>query len=69
MPHNWIPNSSPDVKKELMRELGISDVLELFSDVPAKIILNRNLSVGFGKPLTEYEMRRLFNDIVSKNRV
>ena len=69
MPHNWIPNSSPDIKKELMRELGISDVLELFSDVPAKIILNRNLSVGFGKPLTEYEVRRLFNDIVSKNRV
>jgi len=69
MPHNWIPNSSPDIKKELMRELGISDVLELFSDVPAKIILNRNLSVGFGKPLTEYEVRRLFNDIISKNRV
>lgn len=69
MPHSWIPNSSPDVKKELMRELGISNVLELFNDVPTKIILNRNLSVGFGKPLTEYEVKRLFNELISKNRL
>lgn len=69
MPHNWIPNSSPDIKKELMRELGINNILELFSDVPNKMILNRNLNVGFGKPLTEYEVRRLFNEFISKNRV
>jgi len=69
MPHNWIPNSSPDIKKELMKELGISDVLELFNDVPTEIIFNRDLSIGFGKPLTEYEVRRLFNELISKNRL
>ncbi len=69
MPHNWIPNSSPDIKKELMRELGINEIQELFNDVPTKIILNKGLSVGFGKPLTEYEVRRLFNELVSKNRL
>lgn len=69
MPHNWIPNSSPNIKKEMMKELGINDILELFNDVPPKILLNRELSVGFGKVLTEYEVRRLFNDLISKNRV
>ncbi|MEM1686825.1 MAG: glycine dehydrogenase, partial [Zestosphaera sp.] len=69
MPHNWIPNSSPDIKKELMKELGISDVLELFNDIPTEIIFNRDLSIGFGKPLTEYEVRRLFNELISKNRL
>jgi len=67
MPHSWIPNSSPDVKKELMKELGIGDTLDLSNDIPPKIMLNRELSVGFGKPLTEYSVRRLFNEIISKN--
>ncbi len=69
MPHPWIPNSAENIRKYLMKELGISNVLELFNDVPKELILNRALNVGFGKSLSEYEMRRLFNRIVSKNKV
>lgn len=69
LPHPWIPNSSPEVKKEMLRELGISDVMDLFNDVPSKILLKDPPKVGFGKPLTEYELRRKFEDIISRNQV
>jgi len=69
MPHPWIPNSAPEIKGEMLRELGISDVMELFSDVPRQLILKEPPKVGFGKPLTEYEVKRIFERIVSKNKV
>ena len=30
--HPYIPNSVPEVKGRIMREIGINDVEELFSD-------------------------------------
>jgi len=68
MPHHWIPNSSPEVKKSMMKELGISDLMELFSDIPKDLILEEDLDIGFGR-LSEYEVRRLVKSILNKNRV
>jgi glycine dehydrogenase subunit 1 len=66
VPHPWIPNSY--IKDLMLKELGISSVLELFSDIPQELLLRRELSVGYGGPLPEYRLRRLFNDILGKNR-
>ena len=52
-----------------MNELGIKDIMELFSDIPRELILNRDLKVGFGRMLTEYEVKRLFRKFMSKNKV
>lgn len=65
VPHPWIPNSY--IKELLMNELGISSILDLFNDVPRELILNRELNVGYGSPLTEYQLVRRFNEIISKN--
>ncbi|MEM1623322.1 MAG: aminomethyl-transferring glycine dehydrogenase subunit GcvPA [Sulfolobales archaeon] len=65
MPHPWIPNSY--IKNELMKEIGISSILELFNDVPRELILVKNLNVGFGKPLTEYQLVRVFDNLMKKN--
>ncbi len=69
MPHPWIPNSAPSIKYEMLKELGINDVLELFDDVPRELILKELPKIGLGKPLTEYEVKRFFEEIISKNRV
>ncbi len=69
MPHPWIPNSVPEVKSEMLKELGINDVLELFNDVPKELILKEPPKIGLGRPLTEYEVRRVFESVISKNNV
>jgi len=69
LPHYWIPNSPNEVKKEMLKVIGVSDVLELFKDIPKELILNRELRIGFGKSLSEYETLRITESILSKNRV
>lgn len=65
MPHPWIPNSY--IKNELMKELGISSTLQLFDDVPKELLLTRDLAVGYGTSLTEYQLVRAFDDLLRKN--
>ncbi len=69
MPHYWIPNSSPTIKKQLADALGINDVSELFSDVPKELIVNRELDIGLGRSLSELEVKRYFKRLMSKNKV
>ncbi|MEM3269252.1 MAG: glycine dehydrogenase, partial [Saccharolobus sp.] len=62
--HPWFPNlSSID---EMLKEIGISDIDELFKDVPDEIKLKRLLDVGKGKPLSEYEIVKEIKDKVKK---
>ncbi|MCS7108033.1 MAG: aminomethyl-transferring glycine dehydrogenase subunit GcvPA [Sulfolobales archaeon] len=69
MPHQWIPNSSPFIKKLLINAIGIKEVSDLFNDIPEDLIINRELNVGLGKPLSEFEVKRHFKQIISKNKV
>lgn len=50
-----------------MRELGVSSILDLFNDIPRELLLKRELNVGYGSPLTEYQLVRRFNEIMSRN--
>ncbi len=68
MPHYWIPNSTKEVKQEILKETGVDDVEEFFKDIPEQLRLKKELRVGFGKPLLEHEARRKFLEILSKNK-
>ena len=61
--HPYIPNSVPEVKDRIMREIGIKDVEELFSDLPVK-----SRPPNLPGPMTEYELRRHIEGILAKNR-
>ena len=61
--HPYIPNSVPEVKGRIMREIGINDVEELFSDLPVK-----SRPPNLPGPMTEYELRRHIEGILAKNR-
>ncbi len=64
--HPYIPNSTPEVKKELMQELGIQSVDELYKDIPEKFLLKRKLSLPDG--LSEFEVKKHVETILSKNK-
>ncbi len=67
--HPWLPNSPPEVREKLLRSIGVERVDELFRDIPESIVLRRPLNVGFGRPLSEPEVARLVDRLLSKNRV
>ena len=68
MPHYWIPNSTKEVKREMLKEAGVDDIEEFFKDIPEQLRLKKELRVGSGKPLLEHEARRKFLEILSKNK-
>lgn len=66
MPHNWIFNSDPEILRKMLEEIGVQSVEELFSDVPPSVRINRDLNVGFGKPLSEYEVVRHLKELAQR---
>ena len=65
--HPYIPNSVTDTKSEMMLELGIKSIDELYADVPEKYHLKRKLNLP-EKPLSEFEVRRHVEALLSKNK-
>jgi glycine dehydrogenase subunit 1 len=60
--HPYIPNSAPEVMKEMMAEIGLADIEELFKDLPL-----RSEPINLPEPMSEYELRRHIAKILSKN--
>jgi glycine dehydrogenase subunit 1 len=64
--HPYIPNSLQEIKQEMMREIGIRSIEELFSDIPEKFRLKRKLNVP-KKGLSEFEVKRHVEALLSKS--
>ena len=62
----YIPNSAPEVKKAMMRDIGIKSVEELYSDVPKQLMLKRRLNLP--SPNSELGVRRHVETLLAKNR-
>jgi glycine dehydrogenase subunit 1 len=64
--HPYIPNSQPEIKKEMMREIGVKNVDELYADIPEKYRLKKPLNIPEG--LSEFEVKRHIEKLLSKNK-
>lgn len=64
--HPYIPNSVPEIKREMIEQIGIDSVEELFADVPHKFRFERRLDLPH--PTSEQEVRRYVDSVLSKNR-
>jgi glycine dehydrogenase subunit 1 len=70
--HPWLPNSPDDIKKEMLKIIGVNNIEELFSDIPEEIRVNKkweSFEIGLGRPLSELEIDRIMNELLSKNRI
>lgn len=65
--HPYIPNSVVETKREMMRELAIKSIDELYADIPEKYRLKEELNLP-KKPLSEFEVRRHVEALLAKNR-
>jgi len=65
--HPYIPNSAPEIKAEMLKEIGVPDVESLYQEIPTELRFKRKLNLP--KPfLAEYELRKHVMSILSKNK-
>lgn len=63
----YIPNSAPAIKARMMAELGISDVEEIYAEIPERLRFKGKLNIP--EPfLSEQELRRHVESILSHNK-
>ena len=64
--HPYLPSSDQKIKLELMRELGIKSIDELYADIPDGVRLKRGLNLP--PRMSEFELRRHIDRILSVNK-
>jgi len=66
MIHPFIPNSSPEIKAEMFRDIGISDIDDLLKVIPADLRFRGKL--GLSESKSEWEVKSEISSILAKNR-
>ncbi|MFX0062027.1 MAG: aminomethyl-transferring glycine dehydrogenase subunit GcvPA [Candidatus Hermodarchaeota archaeon] len=65
--HPYIPNSVPEVKAKMLEEIGVTNIEELYEDIPENLRFKGEMNLP--KPLlSEYALKRHVEQILSKNR-
>jgi glycine dehydrogenase subunit 1 len=64
--HQYIPNSDPEIKKEMLKEIGVKNSEELFQIIPEKIMFKKDLNLPHAA--SEYEVRRHVEGLLAKNK-
>lgn len=67
---SWIPSLNKGDEKKMLELMGVSSVEELFADIPPEVRLPpskwEDLEIGFGKKLSEIEVKRVIEKKLSK---
>ena len=65
--HPYIPNSAPEIKQHLLKEIGIKDVEEIYKVIPEHLRMKRKLDLPEPYP-SEYALKRHVKGILSTNK-
>lgn len=63
--HPYIPNMVPEVKKEMLDEIGVDSIKELYSCIPEELHFKGTMNIP--KALNELELRRHIDGLLNKN--
>lgn len=63
----YIPNSVPEIKQAMMKEVGVTDPMQLYEEIPEHLKYNQELNLP--EPiLDEYSIRRHTEELLKKNK-
>ena len=63
----YIPNSAPETKAAMMKEVGVTDPMQLYEEIPEHLKYNQAMQLP--EPiLDEYSIRRHTDEILGKNK-
>lgn len=63
--HPYIPNTVPEVKEEMMREIGVDNMEDLYKGIPEELRFREKMDIP--EALSEYELRRHMEKTMNKN--
>jgi glycine dehydrogenase subunit 1 len=62
----YIPNSEPSVKEQMLKEIGINSVEDIYKEIPERLRFKGQMNIP--EPyLSEYELRRHVEGLLKKN--
>ena len=65
--HPYIPNSVPEVQEEMLREIGVKNIDDLYASIPESLRFKGEMRLP--EPLlSEYALKRYVQKILSKNQ-
>jgi glycine dehydrogenase subunit 1 len=65
--HPYIPNSVPEIRDLMLKEIGVRSIEDLYQDIPERLRLRRKMNLP--EPLlSEYELKRHIEAILAKNK-
>lgn len=65
--HPYIPNSVPEVKEQMLKDIGIKSVEDIFAEIPDRLRFKGKMNLP--EPiLSEYALKRHVKDILAKNK-
>ena len=64
--HPYIPNSEPETKRQMLKEIGVSNVDELFSIIPERVQFKKWLNLP--ESISEDQLRKRVETVLSKNQ-
>ena len=65
--HPYIPNSAPEIKKVMLKKIGVKNVEELYKEIPDRLKFKGRLNIP-DPILSEYELKKEIEKILSKNK-
>jgi glycine dehydrogenase subunit 1 len=65
--HPYIPNSVPEVKAEMLAEIGVDDIDDLYEDIPEELRFRGKLNIPDGMT-SEIELKRHVENVLSQNQ-
>ena len=67
MVYPYVPNSAPEVKAAMLKEIGVDDVSVFYQDVPEKLRLGRRMNLQ--EPyVSEYALKRHIECLLGKKK-
>lgn len=64
--HPYIPNTAPEVREAMLKEIGLSSVDQLHDAIPDSLKLKREMNLP--PAMNEYELRRHIEALLAKNK-
>lgn len=65
--HRYIPNSAPGIREEMLKEIGIEDVEQIYEEIPEALRFTGKLNIP-EEPLSEFDVANRIKTMLAKSK-